>query len=265
MIVTTGNAASAIAMRESILKGVPKMLWRESYELVLATIKGDVKTLSERRGRAVAAFAVYGVSAERVFARLDVKGIEDIGLDDLPELFAMFQSLKSGEATVEDYFPTTGTGGAAPTVANPLDDEPAPETKPAETEKPADQAKPKDEPKADAAKAPAEKKSKSAEPAVSPSAGATEKAGAVEPTASPAAHETREPAQGSTETAKEAASHHEPDEDELAEANSRGGVAYRKGLPKRAVPPDYRGEGKESLMEAWLAGYDVAKRADAAK
>jgi hypothetical protein len=122
MILVTGNAACSIAMREAILKGVPKPVWRSSYALVQQTIKGDIKTLGERRQRAVAAFAAYGVSAEKVFARLEVAGIEDIGLDDLPELFAMFQSIKSGEATVEDYFSAKAVNGADGGVKNPLSD-----------------------------------------------------------------------------------------------------------------------------------------------
>lgn len=123
MITTTGNAACSIAMREAILKGVPRPVWRAAYQAVLQTIKGDIKTLGERRQRAVAAFAIYGVSAERVFERLEVSGIEDVGLDDLPELFAMFQSIKSGEGTVEDYFGKGKTATGHDVVKNPLADD----------------------------------------------------------------------------------------------------------------------------------------------
>jgi hypothetical protein len=49
MIIVTGNAACSIALRNAILGGVPKALWRKAYDAVQHTIAGDVKTLAETR------------------------------------------------------------------------------------------------------------------------------------------------------------------------------------------------------------------------
>jgi hypothetical protein len=105
MIIVTGNAACAIAKRNAILGGVPRAAWGKGYEAAISVLAGDVKTLTERRDRALKAFAAFGVAPEQVFAALEVGGIDDVTLEHMPTLIAMHSSLKSGEATVEEMFP----------------------------------------------------------------------------------------------------------------------------------------------------------------
>ena len=105
MIIVTGNAASAIAKRNAILAGVPKAVWRRAYSAVEQVLVGDVKTLVERRGEAMKAFAAFGVTPDRIFAALEIEGLDDIGLDHMTSLIGMHSALKSGEATVEEMFP----------------------------------------------------------------------------------------------------------------------------------------------------------------
>lgn len=105
MIIVTGNAAMSIALREAILKGVPKALWRKAYAAAETVIAGDVKTLAVRRGEALKVFATFGVTPEQIFASLEVEGLDDIGLDQIATLTAMFKAIKGGEQQVEDYFP----------------------------------------------------------------------------------------------------------------------------------------------------------------
>jgi hypothetical protein len=122
MIVVTGNAACAIAKRNAILGSVPKAVWRRAYEAVEKVITGDVKTLAERRSRALAAFGAFGVVPEQVFAALGVGGEEDVGLEHLGTLTAMRSALKNGEATVEEMFPRQEQKGpASKTLAEKLD------------------------------------------------------------------------------------------------------------------------------------------------
>lgn len=125
MIAVTGNAACSIAKRNAILAGVPKGIWRRGQEAAEHVIRGDAKTLGERRDVAVKAFAHFGMSAEQVFQVMDVKGIEDIGLDDLVTLRGMYASLKNGEQTVDEIM--RGARGATASdhkrIANPLADE----------------------------------------------------------------------------------------------------------------------------------------------
>ncbi|SEB95815.1 hypothetical protein [Bradyrhizobium erythrophlei] len=104
MIMVTSNAASSVAMREAILKGVPKPVWRAAYEAVVKVISGDVMTLAENREKAIKAFAIYGVKPEQVFAAIGVLGADDITLEHITVMRGMFSALKNGEETVESMF-----------------------------------------------------------------------------------------------------------------------------------------------------------------
>lgn len=112
MIVVTGNAACAIALREAILKGVPKALWRRAYEEAEGVIAGDIKTLAERREGAIKAFAAWGITPDQIFASLEIGGIDEIGLDQIATLTSMFMAIKNGEQQVEDYFPAKSNAAA---------------------------------------------------------------------------------------------------------------------------------------------------------
>lgn len=104
MIIMTGNAAGSIALRNAILGGVPKALWRGAYTAVQSLIAGDIQTLAETRERAIKAMATFGVTPEQIFTAVGVGGVEDIKLDHVPVLRGMFAALKNGEATVEEMF-----------------------------------------------------------------------------------------------------------------------------------------------------------------
>lgn len=123
MIVTAGNAASSIALRNAILKGIPKAFWADLWEQSRKTAKGDHKTLTNRRADALKVFQGYGVTAEKVFAFLHVRGIEEINLDHLVTLRGLATAFKDGEATPEEVFPdATAAKPAAKPIADQLDD-----------------------------------------------------------------------------------------------------------------------------------------------
>lgn len=108
MIGVTSNAASSIALRNAILRGVPKALWADIYEAARKTIMGDFKTLQNRRTDAVAAFQAYGVSAEAIFRKLELRGIDDVGMEHLVVLGGMMTAIKDGEVTPEEMFADEG-------------------------------------------------------------------------------------------------------------------------------------------------------------
>lgn len=112
MIGVTGNAASSIALRNAILKGVPKAFWDDMYQAARATVMGDFQTLANRRAEALKAFIALGVSNAQVFAKLGVAGIEDIGLEHLVVLRGMITAIKDGDTTPEQAF--APEDGAAP-------------------------------------------------------------------------------------------------------------------------------------------------------
>ena len=119
MIGVTGNAASSIALRNAILKGVPKAFWDDMYQAARAVVMGDFSTLANRRADALKALVAFGVTQEQVFAKLGVEGSADITLDHLVVLRGLITAIKEGDTTPEQAF--------AP------EDGAAKQTKPAET------------------------------------------------------------------------------------------------------------------------------------
>lgn len=119
MILVTANAACSIARRNAILAGVPKAVWRKAYDAAVAVIKGDIKTLSERKEKAYQAFAAFGIKREQLFSSLGIGGDEDVTMDHLPVLIGMHQALKNGESTVEEMFPAKKAASFS-TTENPL-------------------------------------------------------------------------------------------------------------------------------------------------
>lgn len=243
MIIVTGNAACSIAKRNAILGGVPKAVWRKAHEAALETIKGTVKTLTERREKVLKAFAAFGVKPEQLFVALEIGGLDDITLDHIPVLTGMHSALKSGEATVEEMFGTSAAGkpegdGAKKGLKDKLADvagggKQKGEGRPAEKkgDKPAEEKKPEDG-------KPAEQPQGQGESEEQPG----ERAG------------EGEPPNGSDEFPGDTPA---PSNDEIEAAKDRGGEAYHRGMSRKATPKEYA--GKPALIDAWLDAYDTAK------
>ena len=104
MVAVTANAACSIAVRNATFDGIPEAFWADIHEEVQQTAVGDVKNLAEKRDAMIEHFKKLKVTPEQIFATLDVKGIEDIGLDELAEMKGYATSIKEGDATVASIF-----------------------------------------------------------------------------------------------------------------------------------------------------------------
>lgn len=113
MIGVTANAACSIALRNAILKGVPKAFWSDMLDAARETAIGTVQTLTARRSRAMSVLQKMGVQSDTVFAFLQIKGIEDITLEHLSTLFGITTALKEGDTTPEQAFAVSGSTPAA--------------------------------------------------------------------------------------------------------------------------------------------------------
>lgn len=122
MIGVTANAACSIALRNAILKGVPKAFWASMEAAARQVIMGDIKTLANRRASAVAEFQRFGVSQEQILAKLGVPGIEDVTLEHLLTLRGLLTAIKEGDTTPEEAFATA----ASSVVTMPKAKEPPP-------------------------------------------------------------------------------------------------------------------------------------------
>ncbi len=104
MIGVTGNAAASIALRNAILKGIPKAYWEGIYKKARSVVAGDIKTLANKRADAIQAFVIYGINEAQILAKLGKAGIADINTDDLVLLFGMLTAIQEGDTTPEQAF-----------------------------------------------------------------------------------------------------------------------------------------------------------------
>jgi hypothetical protein len=130
MIIVTSKACTSIARRNAILNGVPRPIWHPYYEKALYIVRGSAASLPERRDKAIKALANFGVDPKQVFMFLDVKGMDEIGVEHMPTLRGMFAALRDGSVTAEEMFdPRKMTSTASfEQAGNPLGDDDAPAT-----------------------------------------------------------------------------------------------------------------------------------------
>lgn len=110
MIVVTGNAACAIALRNAVLKGVPKAFWKPMWDKSQEAAKGDAKTLEKRRGDAFRMLKEMGIDSQRACAAIGVEGPADVGIDQLFELSQLITAVNDGDQSADEAFPKVMTG-----------------------------------------------------------------------------------------------------------------------------------------------------------
>lgn len=114
MIVTTGNAAVSIALRNAILRVIPRAYVDTIYNKVRQVAVGDAKTLVVRRDEILGRLNKLGISNDRVLARLGKPGLADIGLEELEQLIGLGTAIKNNEFTIDEAFPAPTPAPAAP-------------------------------------------------------------------------------------------------------------------------------------------------------
>lgn len=275
MIVVTGNAACAIALREAILKGVPKALWRRAYDEAEGVIAGDIKTLAERREGAIRAFAAWGITPDQIFASLEIGGQDEIGLDQIATLTAMFKAIKAGEQQVEDYFPAKANAAAGVEAAKGTAAKLEGIAKGA-------QDKPKDKPKGKGARQKAaedrhaadrEEAQKQHDEDVAERAAETEQEGQQQADdgagATDTAADTADAASGpDTGGSDEAGADDDgdgspPNDEEVERAYARGVTAGKRGMKPSLIPDEYRKH--QRLFDAWNDGHAEGTEAKGAE
>jgi hypothetical protein len=117
MIGVTANAACSIALRNAILKGIPKAFWSEMYESARRASVGDIKSIANKRADAVKAFVVYGIDQAQILARLGRTGVQDITVDDLVTLNGFLTAIKDGDGSAESIFAVEAQGSGSDAVS----------------------------------------------------------------------------------------------------------------------------------------------------
>lgn len=136
MIGVTANAACSIALRNSILKGIPKALWTDMYEAARSAIVGDAETMANKRASALSYLQKFGATEEMVLSKLEINSTEDIDADKLIILRGLATAIKDGDTTVELAFApdTEGKPGGAEDVMDKFKKKGAEEKEPEKKE-----------------------------------------------------------------------------------------------------------------------------------
>jgi hypothetical protein len=104
MQVLTGNAVSAIALRNAIFKVIPKALIDRVYEKAVQYAVGDQKTLNTRRSAAFEWFRKRSIGHTKILRFFNKNNIEDFTLTDLEQLIGIATSIKEGYLEVDKAF-----------------------------------------------------------------------------------------------------------------------------------------------------------------
>lgn len=104
MQVMTGNAASAIAFRNAVLKVVPKAVTKRVIQDIKQVAMGQALSVETSRQRMIDYFAKLGVSQAEVLSYLEVKNVNEIDAEMIFELRGLANALKEGTTTIQDTF-----------------------------------------------------------------------------------------------------------------------------------------------------------------
>lgn len=104
MQVVTGNAASAIAFRNAVLKVVPKAVTKKVINDIKEVAMGKSVDLETRRQRMIAYFGKLGVSRQELLTYCGVKSVENLDNEKVYELRGLANAIKEGTTTVQETF-----------------------------------------------------------------------------------------------------------------------------------------------------------------
>jgi hypothetical protein len=104
MIGVTGNAACAIAIRNAILKGIPKAFWNDIHEKAKVVAAGDDKTFNDRKAEVIRVFKDLGVLPAQLYELLEIKGSDDLNTEHLLTLAGILTAIQEGDTSIEATF-----------------------------------------------------------------------------------------------------------------------------------------------------------------
>ena len=104
MQTLTGNAASAIALRNAIFKVIPKALVDRVYEKAKHYAVGEQKDLSVRRKIIFEKFGQWNIEPKQILKFFQRNSIDEFTQADLEKLIGMGTSIKEGHIAAEEAF-----------------------------------------------------------------------------------------------------------------------------------------------------------------
>lgn len=104
MQVVTGNAASAIAFRNAVLKVVPKAVTKKVSDEIKAVAMGSTKDIESRRKSMIDYVKKFGITEEQVLYFCGAPSVENIDNQMLFSLRGAINAINEGGSTVEELF-----------------------------------------------------------------------------------------------------------------------------------------------------------------
>jgi hypothetical protein len=112
MIMTTGNAAASIALRNAIFHIIPRAYVDSVAAQAERVALGDAKNMTVVRQQHFALFHRFGVTDEQILLRMGRESIEDITVSDIKILRGYFTAIKEEGEDVTTIFPPVEPEGA---------------------------------------------------------------------------------------------------------------------------------------------------------
>ena len=104
MQVVTGNAASAIAFRNAVLKVVPKAVTKKVTDEIKAVAMGSTKDIESRRKAMIEYLKGFKITQEQILFFCGVSTVENIDNQMLFNLRGAVNAIKDGGSTVDEIF-----------------------------------------------------------------------------------------------------------------------------------------------------------------
>ena len=110
MIVTAGNAAASIALRNATFRVIPMVYVKEIERKAKVAAIGKAETLGKRRGEMVTYFSKMGVGKERLCGYVGKDSIDDMTLEDVFTLRGVANAIRDGATSIDAVFPEAKSG-----------------------------------------------------------------------------------------------------------------------------------------------------------
>lgn len=104
MIMTAGNAAGSKAVRNAIVKGIPRTAWEPVYKKCRKLSVGEGDSITANRDNLLKAFAPLGVDEAQILGYLGVKGMADVGIEEMITMNGVLTAIKDGATSVLEAF-----------------------------------------------------------------------------------------------------------------------------------------------------------------
>lgn len=108
MIVVTGNAANAIALRNAVFSVVPRgvvdKVYGEAMKMITGDLSDETKLIKKRKTVVDALKDAYSLTEEEVLNSVGKKNISHLTPEDIGVLIGFGTSIKNGDAEIDTIF-----------------------------------------------------------------------------------------------------------------------------------------------------------------